>query len=178
MRGSYEIFTELHLRYGAQDVVNQVRARARASGRDGESRVRREADWVSVDEGLVAKTMMRVAAGSSWAWWPRWEEEGGGSIATTTSFLTFETVSPFRSASRRFSVTVCSQRPLLSVRGILWNYNHQAKAEGDAITNVLSLYPVYDYMGQTIWSAAYSAATAPVKLRRIPPQVHNLPAVR
>ena len=105
MRDSYEIFTELHLRYGAQDVVNQVRARA--SGRDGESRVRREdqADWVSVDEGLVAKTMMRVAAGSSWASWPRWEEEGGGSIATTTSFLTFETfrLFAFRSASRRFS---------------------------------------------------------------------------
>ena len=59
---------------------------ARASGRDGDAGVG-EADRVSVDEGLVAKTMMRVAAGASWASWPRWEEEGGGSIATTTSFL-------------------------------------------------------------------------------------------
>ena len=59
---------------------------ARASGRDGDAGVG-EADRVSVDEGLVAKTMMRVVAGASWASWPRWEEEGGGSIATTTSFL-------------------------------------------------------------------------------------------
>ena len=86
MRDSYEIFTELHLRYGAQDVVNQVRARA--SGRDGESRVRREADWVSVDEGLVAKTMMVDASCSRLL--VGIVEEGGGSIATTTSFLYFD----------------------------------------------------------------------------------------
>jgi hypothetical protein len=30
---------------------------------------------------------MRVAAGASWALWPSWEEEGGGSIATKSSFL-------------------------------------------------------------------------------------------
>ena len=50
---------------------------ARAFGKDEDAGVG-EAGWERADEGFVVKTMMRVAAGASWALRPRWEDEGGG----------------------------------------------------------------------------------------------------
>ena len=49
----------------------------RAFGKDEDAGVG-EAGWERADEGFVVKTMMRVAAGASWALRPRWEDEGGG----------------------------------------------------------------------------------------------------
>ena len=50
---------------------------ARASGKDEDTGVG-EAAWVRVDGGLVARPMVRVAAGASRALRSKWEEEGGG----------------------------------------------------------------------------------------------------
>ena len=62
---------------------------ARVSGKDEGTGVG-EAGWERADEGfvIVFKTIdARPRSCVVWALWPKWEEEGGGSIATTSSFF-------------------------------------------------------------------------------------------
>ena len=59
---------------------------ARVSGKDEGTGIE-DGDWETAYGGFVFKTIVVSAAGASWALWPKWEEEGGGSIATTSSFF-------------------------------------------------------------------------------------------
>ena len=63
---------------------------ARVSGKDegtGITRASRMGIGRGLMKGSCSRRSMRVAAGASWALWPRWEEEGGGRPATTSSFF-------------------------------------------------------------------------------------------
>ena len=63
---------------------------ARVSGKDEGTGIE-DGDWERADEGFVFKTIdascLQPRAGASWALWPKWEEEGGGRPATTSSFF-------------------------------------------------------------------------------------------
>ena len=54
-------------------------------------RMKARASRMGIGRGLMkgscSRRSMRVAAGASWALWPKWEEEGGGRPATTSSFV-------------------------------------------------------------------------------------------